>query len=290
MKKWLSVAACSVASIVMLSPVANAKEAPAQSNIQMIKADQQTTSQLAMKHVLQSPKHFTAAKKIDGIIGKDDRKKVKSTASTPHRQIAMLLLRTNQNKNVLCSGTVIAKNKVLTAAHCVSQKGVKILGGYVYPAINSNNISEKYGMYPTKTFYIPSGWKKNENSKYDYAVIKVGTFKGKNIGTKVGTLPLKKKTKLVNATVKTYGYPGDKTKKNIAQWGMKGKIVGEDSYFAYSKMDVAGGQSGSSLLDSSNHIVGILDSYTWTDSKHVYSKFHKFNSTAYSFIKNAMKK
>ncbi len=222
------------------------------------------------------------------VIGADGRAKVSNTSVAPYRQIAYIELEFRDGWYA-CTGTVIGKDKVLTNAHCVmdvvNQSGA--INGYVYPAMNNNIYS--YGVYQIVDYYITSNYIQTGDPTQDFAVLKLSTYLGKNIGDVVGYLPLRQVSNIQGTSVKIYGYPGDKIEqyKEISQWGMAGSVSKETGELAFYQIDTYNGQSGSSLLNSSNEIIAVHRG-SFRINGTTYNGGPKMIKPVYDFIRAAM--
>ena len=187
-----------------------------------------------------------------------------------------------------CTGTVIAEDAIITAAHCVYDIVDKesARGGVVIPAVANNSF--QYGSYIIEDYYYPAGYRNFNNAEnqpainYDYAILVVDTYEGHEIGDVVGTLPIKQVGQTIKGTsIKVYGYPGDKVESTgvYDQWGMSGSITDEVVEIAYYTLDTARGQSGAAILNASNQIIGVHSS-GWFDGtgKYIYNGGGKMSS------------
>ncbi len=64
------------------------------------------------------PAQLQAKNPIKGIIGQDDRKILELSPQSPYNAVGRINIAGFKNKS-LCTGTLIAPNKVITAAHCL---------------------------------------------------------------------------------------------------------------------------------------------------------------------------
>ncbi|EZH65325.1 hypothetical protein DH09_16960 [Bacillaceae bacterium JMAK1] len=189
------------------------------------------------------------------VVGPDQRRKVSNSLIQPYRSLTFISV----GSNGLCSGAVTGTNHVLTAAHCVDSIGAANL--QVYPALNDSNapLSEYRGI----EYFVPAGWFTNSGTsqhRYDYAVIRVGTFNGRTISSQAGTTPHRVVSNLnLSATYKLYGYPSDKLIDTglISLWGMTGSLRNQESHTVTYTIDTYGGQSGAAILNNSNQVVGV---------------------------------
>ncbi len=93
------------------------------------------------------------------------------TSSKPYNAVGKVIA-ISGNTGLLCSGALIGKGVVSTAAHCISDYDDKFYGGLVpdrvifIPAATSNSSSQNYrgpiGVWEAKKLYIPKCWTKGK--------------------------------------------------------------------------------------------------------------------------------
>jgi V8-like Glu-specific endopeptidase len=205
------------------------------------------------------------------VIGVDDRTKVADTSVFPYRIIGQLGYGYNTDRWD-CTGTVIYKSAILTAAHCVYDR-VKNqyapLTRFAPARIGSgSSFYDPYGYWlmeyiAVKYEYTQSGSSSFQYAtSYDYAVVKLKTentlFPPKFIGDHVGYAGMAEvygvDDLLLDSSTIT-GFPGDKPGART-MWtsgqcpnGFIEPSVGFDPKFAaFHDCDTYGGQSGSSIF------------------------------------------
>lgn len=184
----------------------------------------------------------------ESVIGPDGRTQVTNTTTYPNTAIAQLEM-AFPGGNYICSAWFIDANRLATAGHCVydAAAGGWATGITVIPGRNGG--TAPFGSFSATNWYATSGWVNTGKSKYDYAVIKLGSNVGNTVGwfgygwTSVDSFFLNHK-----ATVR--GYPGDKTYGTM--WTMSGKISQVKPTRLYYTIDTFGGQSGSPLYGKWN--------------------------------------
>lgn len=95
--------------------------------------------------------------------GKYSKIKPESTKSYPYSMVGRLI-----TSEGVCSGSIVAKNMILTAAHCVhkGQTGDVFNDIYFQPGFPGTNKK-----YKIKNAYIPKGWVNYREFNYDFAIL-----------------------------------------------------------------------------------------------------------------------
>jgi|GEM_PF-1981507 len=182
------------------------------------------------------------------VLGKDGRVQVLKTDEWPSSVHGLLEL---DFGSATCtgSGTLIASNLVLTAAHNLYDHDYgwgEVKTVYFCPALNGDKAV--FGKHKVSRFYYPDPYKQDKKSSEDYGLLVLDTPVGEETGYfGLGILPSSHVEKL---TVNVTGYPGNKVigKKGIHEmWGMGGKPTQVTEKHIEYQIDTFNGQSGSGV-------------------------------------------
>jgi len=220
------------------------------------------------------------------VIGADERTMITDTTKNPYQSIVSLI-QTYGEDEYICTGTVIAKNKVITAAHCIYDAAK---GGYpdsVSLTPGRNNTAKPFGTFEGTWGYVPSGWSSYKDTNNDIAIIDVApNASGQNIGEVVTQQRLAQTTSYTGKKITITGYPGDKTATyGLTQWTHSSPVISQTgSKFSYAT-DTYGGQSGSAVFDNATgNIIGIHTSGSATANFAT-----QLNSTNYKWVQDTLK-
>lgn len=114
----------------------------------------------------------------EGIIGRDEQKRVTDTTKTPYRQVVYLKMLHADGKWYAGSGAMIGPDLILTAAHNVYDREKGKWATYVEASPSRNrDVGSLYGDYSAENYVILSGFQSQVQAKdahsYDMAVIKL---------------------------------------------------------------------------------------------------------------------
>lgn len=197
--------------------------------------------------------------KPHGLIGNDDRKPVSQTLDFPARAIVQIIFQDDSGRQKLCSGSMVAPDAVLTAAHCLHSgtvNGKSFKNFRVVPG--RNELSAPFGLCEGLSFSVLSGWtdavSTSESRYYDLGVLKLNCEVGARTGW-FGMQPLKDKS--TNKTI-VQGYASDVSPRGI-QVRSAGSISAITTYNAFYDNDTYGGTSGSGVVfdGSPDTLIGV---------------------------------
>ncbi|MFD5424670.1 trypsin-like serine peptidase [Streptomyces sp. NPDC127084] len=114
-----------------------------------------------------------------------------------------------------CSATVVSRNVIATAAHCVVKAGEHAGSreAFFAPALNSGKQPEFKDYYRSSRIFVhpeydagKSSW---ERTAYDVAFVVLDPRNGRSIGDAVGWVPSRSENSLTGSRLKIAGYPSE---------------------------------------------------------------------------------
>jgi V8-like Glu-specific endopeptidase len=164
-----------------------------------------------------------------------------------------------------CSGTMIGRSTMVTAAHCVHSGSGFFMWPVYRPGVDIQDANPyPFGEFPCYDITVAGGWD-GDTVSADYAVIEFGTRCGSFPGDSTGWLGFYATDSGSNISGKTsyiYGYPGDKSPYPQI-WGIGNSSLTTSVWYParlFYNIDTAGGQSGSGVYqvrDGGRYVVGI---------------------------------
>lgn len=194
----------------------------------------------------------------ESVIGADDRILISPTTSYPWRAQAKLYVKYPNGKTFICSGTLINPKYLISAGHCVFDKGQ---GGWatsieIIPGLDNNY--KPYGSVYASYMRTYQGWTIDENSNYDISLITLNSA----IGNTVGWFGYTYYANPTGVSANIVGYPGDRDN-GLRMYFHYGPVLSTDTYFINYTIDTAPGQSGSGVyyITNGNRYVIAAHSY-----------------------------
>ncbi|EOH99453.1 hypothetical protein UAW_00605 [Enterococcus haemoperoxidus ATCC BAA-382] len=213
------------------------------------------------------------------IIGEDTRIKVMDTTKAPYSSIVYL----SKADGGFGSGTVIGKNKVLTAAHVVTSLKTSADIGRANVSPARNGYYYPFGSFKIESIDMHTGWTVQNNRDYDIAVVTLKPNRyGQNIGDVVPIIPVKD---VPNLPVGTKGLlPGYSQDKYGELWEAKGSILSQTFLRVYYDIDSIGGTSGAPVYNENNQLIAVHTS-EYRDGGVAYKNAgSKITGSNYAFI------
>lgn len=191
---------------------------------------------------------------FNDVIGEDDRIRVNPTTSYPWSAVVKLYINW-EGYSTFSTGTMIDKNHVLTAAHCVysQDRGGWVESIKVVPGANNGN--EPYGHAWATDIRCYSRWIDFEDGNHDFAVITLD----RDIGLQTGWMGFYTTftwSSIYTGLINTAGYPYDLDNGQNMYWN-SGNGYTAHEYTHLFDLDVEGGQSGSPvwIYDGTDHYI-----------------------------------
>jgi V8-like Glu-specific endopeptidase len=189
------------------------------------------------------------------IIGDDNRWDVYDTKMLPFRTICLLYVTFPSGRSCWGTGTMVSKNTVLTAGHCLynSAEGGHARAVSVWPGRKGGSVP--YGRHEAKKIYVHKEYRASRSINYDYACIVLNTDVGNTTGwlSMTTTMPT---GSIGSYMVSTAGYPIPDKYGQIMK-GAAGIYIGVGDRRISYVMDTEEGQSGSAIRNSYDQIIGI---------------------------------
>lgn len=237
--------------------------APAPELIEQIKSYIQGTSAIIEKPGLALEQELEEGSRQ--VFGEDDRVQITDTKKYPFNTFGQIWSKNSKGEWSICSGTMIGKSAVITAAHCLySHEDGGWLSDYeFYPGLNGQN-DAPYGGFGFVDAYILEGYITNYQGFYgsvvpwDLAVL----ILDKPAGDTVGWMGYAAYDPAYAFTANIIGYPGDKPVSTM--WGTACAVdpaTATENNFSY-LCDTYPGSSGSSVYElngqsKERYIVGV---------------------------------
>lgn len=194
-----------------------------------------------------NPGTSSMAIKPQSVIGADNRMLISPTTSYPWRAQAKLYVKYPSGKTFICSGTLINPKYLISAGHCVFDKGQ---GGWatsieIIPGLDNNY--KPYGSVYASYMRSYQGWTIDGNSNYDISLITLSS----PIGNTVGWFGYTYYANPTGVDANIAGYPGDRDS-GLRMYYHYGPIQATTAFYINYTIDTAPGQSGSGVYYITN--------------------------------------
>lgn len=190
-------------------------------------------------------------------------------------QSIVILQTTDTNNNDHGTGFIVGKNKILTNKHVT--EGLE--NNLVARLRNENGEFVDF-----KVINVI-----NPPNEIDLSIVEVApNDAGQNIGDNIKMLEIASQEEINNVKVDDFihvvGYPGDK--KFSTLWYSPGKILYTDGFMVISDSLIAGGNSGSPILNKDGKIIGLVNAGDDDDREKVITFGFLLDKNLYEFIKS----
>lgn len=166
-------------------------------------------------------------------------------AVPPSARIGAIFTGSGEDGDHHCTGSVIGRDLIVTAAHC-STDGNRFSPGY-------HDGKHPYGLWKLGDRLVDKSWESDRDENHDIAFVQVKPLGGRHIGDVVGFNPIRFNPGF-GARVTLTGYPSDLSK----------PVSGSDTAARYSShqmvVDVpgmAGGTSGGPWIAPDGSVIGV---------------------------------
>ncbi len=173
----------------------------------------------------------------------DDRTRITPTTTYPATAIGYLVTWIQGVKHE-CTGTMIGRHTVLTAAHCIFENNRRAARGRFYPGRDGGFASPQEGC-PTTGYYLLPEYIVGEEDQNDMGAVRLGAPCGQ-VGTQTGWFGTVGGADWTGDTIWTTGYPGE-IGAGDQQWEGEGTIVATSGLYLRTDVYATAGQSGAAV-------------------------------------------
>ena len=189
----------------------------------------------------------------ESIIGTDNRSIVSNTTLFPYRTSCLLVI-TFPDGISYGSGNLISSDTVLTAGHCVYDTRYGGWATRIEVYAGRNGSYSPFGKANSKSFYTLDRWINLISKEYDYREYDIGYIKlDQKLGKTTGWLGL---TTTLSNDISLTGFPAPRDR-GYKMYSQKGKLKNSAANKIYYDLDTEGGQSGSSVYNTGNQVIGV---------------------------------
>lgn len=190
-------------------------------------------------------------------------------------QSIVILQSTDSNIRDHGTGFIVGKNKILTNKHVTEGLENNLL-------VRLRNENGEFIDFKAVNVINPP-------DETDLSIVEVApNDSGQNIGDNIKMLEFATQEEISNVKVDDFvhvvGYPGDKIFSTL--WYSPGKILHTDGFMIISDSLIAGGNSGSPLLNKDGKIIGLVNAGDDEDREKVITFGFLLDKNLYEFIKS----
>ncbi|TYV67281.1 trypsin-like serine protease [Listeria monocytogenes] len=227
------------------------------------------------------PNNVFSEQTVRQIVGKDTRTRVTNTTAFPNSTIGQMSITFPNGKTYVGTAWMYGNKVAVTAGHCVYSKSDGGWARTVAFSPGKNGSSNPLGTYYATQLYTDTKYVQNENSNYDWGMLRFGT----NVGNKTGYLGAEwTSSSQVGINVTVRGYPGEKKDQ---LWTSNGNITGSGSSKTNYSIDTTGGQSGAPVYRYTSGNYRSLAIHT--NSYSSYNQGERIDKSLFEIITNARK-
>ena len=198
------------------------------------------------------------------IFGFDDRI-IETSGDFPFSAIGLIQFQDEASRNYICTGTLVENDKVLTAAHCVTDDDGNLYKNIIFGAGTIDGRTHPNAISRAKHIVFDSRYPRRSpssfiNYSFDWAVIHLE----RDLGTTQGTLGVQDLDYQEGENINLAGYSGDINGGRSISHHAKCTIRSDQSDESYAyDCDMAGGSSGSGILTGNYKYIIAVNSHNF---------------------------